>query len=673
MSSNDNFVRATTSHHHAPSRNMCKLKPGSSVVLSSLMSTQNLFLDNCTLAKMARLGALVSCILVLQMLLSMPLVNAMPLVNVRSATDNGDDASKSALTIAASNATSDHTNAFQISVEAGSPSVSMTVTAIINPLTRDASRTDTSNVTYQGTLQTYRANSSVALSGSIAYISCDDSSVSLAVIQAAEQEPACILLYSTLAQTCDFTRSYQLYNGELGAVFSTLSASVGRQLLSAIKNNPDSLLASVVVNETRIFDSVESQTSTSVEVAMATTTFAATETSQIATTATSTGLVFTTATPAPPSSSPGQNTQSSGHTTAVAMIILYSVTGLVSGFFLLVIILGAIRAHRHPERYQVTTNRDGTVHRTNRARGLAKAVLDSIPLVRVPEHRHHHRHSDETVERTEDGNDNIKMVELDPSSGREVSQADREIQPKVEEDSQKVGDTARINVDPAAEPTEGRMSFDGDSNSSTVSTPSALMILTDGCPICFEAFLPGQDLRVLPCHHGFHAACVDPWLLNSSSQCPLCRVDLNLRAGAEIPDIPPGLMPDGGEGRSDTEIAAALNGNGLNSRLNRLLDMWNAQLLPREERRIAMERLQEEDTIRREMRRRREEHMRSDAGGPRTWRRFVERRRRLFNLQQQRERRQAEDDQRQSSDQEGSSSADISSSDTPRTSQTGQT
>ncbi|KAJ8104245.1 hypothetical protein POJ06DRAFT_279736 [Lipomyces tetrasporus] len=619
---------------------------------------------------MARIGALLSCTLMLQMLLSMPLVNAMPVVSVRSASDNGDYASNSALTIAASNTTSDYTKAFQISVEAGSPSVSMTITAIINPLTQDASRTDSSNVTYQGTLQAYSANSSVALSGSIAYISCDDSSVFLAVVQAVEQSPECILLYSTMARTCDFTSSYRLYNGELGAVFSTLSASIGRQLLSAIKNNPNSLLASVVTNETRaILDSAESQTSTSVEFAMATTTVTATETSETTSASTTTGLVFTTGTPAPQWSSSGQDTQSSGHTTAVAMIILYSVTGLVSGFFLLVIILGAIRAHRHPERYQVTTNPDGTVHRTNRARGLAKAVLDSIPLVKVPEHRHHHRHSDETVERTEDGNDNIKMVELDPSSGREVSQPDIELQPKVEEDSQNVGDIAN----PAAEPTEGRMSIDGDSNSSTVSIPSALMIPTDGCPICFEPFLPGQDLRVLPCHHGFHAACVDPWLLNSSSQCPLCRVDLNLRAGAEIPDMPPGLMPNGTEGRSDAELAGALNGNGLNSRLNRLLDTWNAQLLPREERRIAMERLHEEDRIRREMRRRREEHMRSETGGPRTWRRFVEGRRRLFNLQQQRERRQAEEDQRQSSEHGASSSAHISASDAPRTSQNGQT
>ena len=38
-------------------------------------------------------------------------------------------------------------------------------------------------------------------------------------------------------------------------------------------------------------------------------------------------------------------------TTAVAMIILYSITGIITALFLCIIVVGAIRAHRHPERY----------------------------------------------------------------------------------------------------------------------------------------------------------------------------------------------------------------------------------------------------------------------------------------------------------------------------------
>jgi hypothetical protein len=45
------------------------------------------------------------------------------------------------------------------------------------------------------------------------------------------------------------------------------------------------------------------------------------------------------------------------------------------------------------------------------------------------------------------------------------------------------------------------------------------------CPICIVDFEEGDDLRVLPCdgHHRFHKDCVDPWLLELSTSCPICR------------------------------------------------------------------------------------------------------------------------------------------------------
>ncbi|KAL5205860.1 hypothetical protein ABZP36_034069 [Zizania latifolia] len=45
------------------------------------------------------------------------------------------------------------------------------------------------------------------------------------------------------------------------------------------------------------------------------------------------------------------------------------------------------------------------------------------------------------------------------------------------------------------------------------------------CAICLAEFTRGDEVRVLPpCGHGFHAACVDVWLLSSStSTCPSCR------------------------------------------------------------------------------------------------------------------------------------------------------
>ncbi|KAI7221225.1 hypothetical protein KC340_g15839 [Hortaea werneckii] len=77
---------------------------------------------------------------------------------------------------------------------------------------------------------------------------------------------------------------------------------------------------------------------------------------------------------------PGSNNLGSSPTTAVAMIILYAVTGIVTALFLCIIITGAVRAHRHPERYG-PRNLLGRA-RQSRARGLARAMLDTIPIVK---------------------------------------------------------------------------------------------------------------------------------------------------------------------------------------------------------------------------------------------------------------------------------------------------
>jgi hypothetical protein len=46
----------------------------------------------------------------------------------------------------------------------------------------------------------------------------------------------------------------------------------------------------------------------------------------------------------------------------------------------------------------------------------------------------------------------------------------------------------------------------------------------DGCIICIEDFVVGDDVGVLPCEyrHSFHRSCIEKWLARSRF-CPLCR------------------------------------------------------------------------------------------------------------------------------------------------------
>ncbi|KAF9298400.1 hypothetical protein BGZ88_006879 [Linnemannia elongata] len=46
------------------------------------------------------------------------------------------------------------------------------------------------------------------------------------------------------------------------------------------------------------------------------------------------------------------------------------------------------------------------------------------------------------------------------------------------------------------------------------------------CSICLCEYIAGDRVRVLPCTHEYHAECIDIWLTNKSTQCPLCKHDL---------------------------------------------------------------------------------------------------------------------------------------------------
>jgi len=46
------------------------------------------------------------------------------------------------------------------------------------------------------------------------------------------------------------------------------------------------------------------------------------------------------------------------------------------------------------------------------------------------------------------------------------------------------------------------------------------------CAICLSDFVKGDKVRVLPCHHIFHLAEVDEWLIRRKKLCPVCKADV---------------------------------------------------------------------------------------------------------------------------------------------------
>ncbi len=190
-----------------------------------------------------------------------------------------------------------------------------------------------------------------------------------------------------------------------------------------------------------------------------------------------------------------------GNNSAVAMSILYSITGLITLLFLVIIATGAIRAHRYPERYGPRSGYGGRP-RQSRAKGIARAVLETIPIVKfgtpMQPKPDPNIELDTRTERTRDTTQDVQVHHLstipeDAEAQHKTNSPEREsrIGPNT-----LVGDVTGHDGQP-----------EGDEHL--------------GCSICTEDFTVGEDVRVLPCDHKFHPPCIDPWLIKVSGTCPL--------------------------------------------------------------------------------------------------------------------------------------------------------
>jgi Ring finger domain len=54
--------------------------------------------------------------------------------------------------------------------------------------------------------------------------------------------------------------------------------------------------------------------------------------------------------------------------------------------------------------------------------------------------------------------------------------------------------------------------------------PRGVSFSQPACPICLDDYIHGETtIRELPCNHIFHPKCIDPFLRDSSSLCPVCK------------------------------------------------------------------------------------------------------------------------------------------------------
>ncbi|CAH7666441.1 expressed protein [Phakopsora pachyrhizi] len=300
--------------------------------------------------------------------------------------------------------------------------------------------------------------------------------------------------------------------------------------------------------------------------------------------------------------------RSGGSSTSLAMVILYAITGFVTLMFLIVIVSGAIRALRNPERYgprpagrrynPETGEEDPRMAAPQtRAAGLTKAILDTFPVVKFGKSNNQEKGvSDaETNWIARNGDAKGGLIEQESMVMQERKRSNLTIdtrnekhcvdgkkeQNEVEEDNRSIsssqfmaeeyllsskktgtmllspgensGKISHQNSQDSSEQTllasnthqdpfdlqdTEKLNNDEDQSSKVVRDDEDMANLMT-CPICVCDFEDGDDIRVLPCdaRHQFHKECVDPWLLNESRLCPLCRWDLSTRKdGTKILD-----------------------------------------------------------------------------------------------------------------------------------------
>lgn len=301
----------------------------------------------------------------------------------------------------------------------------------------------------------------------IAFINCDPNGSNIApsstVATAGDRKPRAIVLYSLQLNEC-------LISGAYGytTLYSMVSLSQSQELMNTAVLYPQSV---------GLFANI--------------------------------GVVNGTGPPSSGNPADSSNPQGPAPTTAVAMSILYSITGIITLLFLVIIATGAIRAHRHPERYGPRNGLSGGRARQSRAKGLARAMLETLPIVKFGD-----------PEPVKPGVGDIELADGHGTTRDATNAVTAAAFTATAKDGSKVEENAADTTHAhAAAGGSGLGAAQAESVKSAEENAPKEGDL--GCSICTEDFTTGEDVRVLPCHHKYHPACIDPWLLNVSGTCPL--------------------------------------------------------------------------------------------------------------------------------------------------------
>lgn len=299
-----------------------------------------------------------------------------------------------------------------------------------------------------------------------------DATETVTNVVTAADKPAAVVLYTTVGRHCNYLSSDDHHSSPFSNVFTLVNPHLADSILSNLPSDGQKASATVVADMS--FVSATTPQSPGGEKADSPNTGS---------------FVFS-----------NLITLFINHT--LAMIILYSITGIITALFLGIIITGAVRAHRHPERYgpRYTAGRP----RQSRARGIARAMVETIPIVKFGG--------------ANDGQPDV--VKGDVELGTDVEDSAPEHSPERQQTN-----AQETTGKPTEEQKQSKIDTSEEKPTPAPPLDSSPEFGNFSCPICTDDFVKGQDIRLLPCNHQFHPDCIDPWLVNVSGTCPLWYVD----------------------------------------------------------------------------------------------------------------------------------------------------